>query len=453
MPIDTSIYGIQQPIKMRSPLEALMTTQDMRLRQESMAALTDQRQAMAAERQLKAEAAAREQAEEQALRQRLAQGTPMTFEEMASLVGPERATKIDEGFIAVRSKRQGALASGLGAVDALPAGMRQDAYGAVRKEALSNGWAKADDLPEQYDPGVVQRFVTAALTPEQQVKATADRAAAKKTREVKVRNPDGTETIQIVEDVPNQTFTSAADAPKAGTFEDYLVGFARSLGRTPAQLDPRQKLKAKAEWDAAGRAPAAEKSRIWVSRNNQTIRIAEDEYQPGDLPMSNREQGRPVTSGDAGKIAELKTSLNDLQTLRTELSGADAVGVASRAGAMLPNAVTELTGWGESAKQRQAVIDRVKQVIGKALEGGVLRKEDEMKYAKILPTIGDPPAVAKSKLDGLERALTQRLGVTMSALEDAGYDTSKFSARDSKSDGAADLVYDPKTKTFKKAGG
>ena len=35
------------------------------------------------------------------------------------------------------------------------------------------------------------------------------------------------------------------------------------------------------------------------------------------------------------------------------------------------------------ARQAQADIDRVRQRVGKALEGGVLRKEDEEKYKKI----------------------------------------------------------------------
>ena len=58
----------------------------------------------------------------------------------------------------------------------------------------------------------------------------------------------------------------------------------------------------------------------------------------------------------------------------------------------------------QNGPQVSAVIDRVKQVIGKALEGGVLRKEDEVKYEKILPTIYDSAALVRSKLDGLESA-------------------------------------------------
>ncbi|HEX6038864.1 hypothetical protein, partial [Longimicrobium sp.] len=84
---------------------------------------------------------------------------------------------------------------------------------------------------------------------------------------------------------------------------------------------------------------------------------------------------------------------------------------------------------GSDAKQKQATIDRVKQVIGKALEEGVLRKEDEEKYKKILPTIGDPPDVAKAKMDGLWDAIQRRRQTQLDALSDAGYDTARFRER------------------------
>jgi hypothetical protein len=149
----------------------------------------------------------------------------------------------------------------------------------------------------------------------------------------------------------------------------------------------------------------------------------------GKRPASTREQGRPVTSGDAGRIADLDTSLNDLKTLTSALGGSKATGVAAKAGAALPNFITEWTGVGADAKSKQAVIDRVKQVIGKALEGGVLRKEDEYKYEKILPTIGDPPDLVTSKLTGLQSAIAQRRQVTLDSLSDAGYNVSKYEQR------------------------
>lgn len=149
----------------------------------------------------------------------------------------------------------------------------------------------------------------------------------------------------------------------------------------------------------------------------------------GKRPANAREQGRPVTSGDAGKIADLDASLNDLGVLQQTITGNHATGTSAKVGAMLPNAVTDLTGLGTEAKQKQAVIDRVKQVIGKALEGGVLRKEDENKYEKILPTIGDAPAVVKTKLEGLQRAIEQRKQIQLDALDDAGYDVGRYRER------------------------
>jgi hypothetical protein len=148
----------------------------------------------------------------------------------------------------------------------------------------------------------------------------------------------------------------------------------------------------------------------------------------GKHPASTREQGRPVMSSDANRITELDVSLNDLGRLEQALG---TTGAASKIGAMLPNVVTEYTGIGEDAKKRQAVIDQVKQIIGKALEGGVLRKEDEYKYVKILPTIGDPPPVATAKLANLRTAIEQRRDITIQNLKDANFDTSKFETRGS----------------------
>ena len=97
--------------------------------------------------------------------------------------------------------------------------------------------------------------------------------------------------------------------------------------------------------------------------------------------------------------------------------------------------ITNLTGWGTEAKQKQAQIDRVKQVIGKALEGGVLRKEDEAKYEKILPTIKDSPELVRAKLNGLVAAIEKRHGRKLEALESAGYDVSRFTGAGAAMDG------------------
>lgn len=151
------------------------------------------------------------------------------------------------------------------------------------------------------------------------------------------------------------------------------------------------------------------------------------EAQRSRMQATRTASNRPVTSGDAGKIADYISGLNDLATLRTAIPEG-STGTLAKIGASLPNFVTDITGVGTEAKQKQAVIDRVKQVIGKTLEGGVLRKEDEVKYEKILPTIYDPPAVVKTKLDGLEKAIRQKKDIFVDSLQDAGYNVDNFKA-------------------------
>jgi hypothetical protein len=151
----------------------------------------------------------------------------------------------------------------------------------------------------------------------------------------------------------------------------------------------------------------------------------------GMRPASNREQGRAVTAGDAGRLAELDTSLDDVDVLSVVIQGVEgATGNLAAFQASLPNWATNMVGgWGSEAKSKQAVIDRVRQVIGKALEGGVLRKEDETKYAKILPVVSDHPEVVATKLAGLKSAITQRKERELDAREDAGYDVGRFRQR------------------------
>ena len=59
----------------------------------------------------------------------------------------------------------------------------------------------------------------------------------------------------------------------------------------------------------------------------------------------------------------------------------------------------------------QADVDRARQTVGKALGGGVLRKEDEDKYKKILATLNDTPetAVYKSTPSSAASRATSRI--------------------------------------------
>jgi hypothetical protein len=102
--------------------------------------------------------------------------------------------------------------------------------------------------------------------------------------------------------------------------------------------------------------------------------------------------------------------------------GANAPNWVTEASSVLMPGMVEPGGFGNAAKQRQAAIALAKQIIGKGLEGGVLRKEDETKYAAILPTISDPPDVVTAKLSGLRQRLLERRDIYTSNAEVGGYE-------------------------------
>jgi hypothetical protein len=112
--------------------------------------------------------------------------------------------------------------------------------------------------------------------------------------------------------------------------------------------------------------------------------------------------GGQLNSTAAGVVADTTTGLNSLGSLSDALtkSGANNPGIGQ---------LRSFNPFDTEAKSLQAQIATAKQIVGKALEGGVLRKEDEYKYAKILPTMGDTDAVAQFKIQQLQQLIGQRL--------------------------------------------
>lgn len=70
------------------------------------------------------------------------------------------------------------------------------------------------------------------------------------------------------------------------------------------------------------------------------------------------------------------------------------------------------------------------QSFGRYMEGGVLRKEDEEKYRKMFPSLSDTPAVAKNKLDIVNKLLVDKQNADVKALKTQGYDVSGFGLLD-----------------------
>lgn len=120
----------------------------------------------------------------------------------------------------------------------------------------------------------------------------------------------------------------------------------------------------------------------------------------------------------AGVIADTTTGLQALQELRGSIA-------TSNANAPIIGELRGLNPYDTGAQNLQSRIGTVKQIVGKALEGGVLRKEDEIKYAKILPKLGDSDAVAQNKINQLYSLISQRLNIYKSSISgDGGTDLS-----------------------------
>lgn len=177
--------------------------------------------------------------------------------------------------------------------------------------------------------------------------------------------------------------------------------------------------------------------------------------QAGGLRMAGLPEQVPVMGQTGGISAEQSQALKQvlaMSILSGEISGSEAEAVLSllgmgqekapqtSAGQMdaqnainMTNRLSEniassgLTGpikglgtispFATESKDLQAQIDLARQVIGKFLEGGVLRKEDEEKYKKILPTMYDTQDVAQRKLQNLMVELQSR----MAQYESTGY--------------------------------
>ena len=112
------------------------------------------------------------------------------------------------------------------------------------------------------------------------------------------------------------------------------------------------------------------------------------------------------------EIAQTQKALSDLGDLRAIISGnEDKIGPITGLARFNPYS---------EARKIQADVDRVRQTVGKALEGGVLRKEDEEKYKKILATLADTPSTAIYKIDALISTITRDIENYKSLQQSAG---------------------------------
>lgn len=128
--------------------------------------------------------------------------------------------------------------------------------------------------------------------------------------------------------------------------------------------------------------------------------------------LSNVKMYQALTQESGGQKALNSTASGVIADTKTGLASLDALsGKISKSGANNPllGQIRSKNPFDTEAQGLQASVATAKQIVGKALEGGVLRKEDESKYAKLLPTMGDTDATAQYKIDELTKLITGRL--------------------------------------------
>jgi hypothetical protein len=80
----------------------------------------------------------------------------------------------------------------------------------------------------------------------------------------------------------------------------------------------------------------------------------------------------------------------------------------------------------EPAQKVNAQIEAAAQMVGKYMEGGVLRAEDVIKYKRMLPQLSDTPDVAAAKLSTVQDMLAKKYNKDLESFTQGGYDVSKF---------------------------
>lgn len=109
------------------------------------------------------------------------------------------------------------------------------------------------------------------------------------------------------------------------------------------------------------------------------------------------------TGKEPAQVSDLKASLDMMTMLEPTLdSYKDVLGP-------IGGKLKSLNPYDTRAQDFKSQMMAVAQVVGRAMEGGVLRQEDVSKYRAILPQITDTLAVVKRKIQNVKKILNQQI--------------------------------------------
>jgi hypothetical protein len=133
------------------------------------------------------------------------------------------------------------------------------------------------------------------------------------------------------------------------------------------------------------------------------------------LDIMGLKSPKQLTSSQITALSDTKDAINSVNRLGQIFQSTSASGpITGRVRALNPFDV--------EAQDLKQVVNDIKQTIGKAKEGGVLRKEDEEKYKAILPSINDTREVALRKVERIRTGLISKYNTYITSTVEAGYE-------------------------------
>jgi len=124
--------------------------------------------------------------------------------------------------------------------------------------------------------------------------------------------------------------------------------------------------------------------------------------------------GKTLPAGALLKISDARKGLELLGGLGQQITTAGPL-------SPITGLIRGNNPWDKEGKSSEAAITTVKQIVAKALEGGVLRKEDELKYQKMMPTMTDTQDTVDIKIKYLSDALNTGIQTMIEGYQLGGY--------------------------------
>lgn len=139
--------------------------------------------------------------------------------------------------------------------------------------------------------------------------------------------------------------------------------------------------------------------------------IQQEMNQPMALPQLDQ-----LPAGEVAELSDIDSSVRAVSGLE------DMINQYEQLMGPVGGRVRAANPWDTRAQVFNSQMRAIAQQVGRAMEGGVLRKEDEAKYRAILPQLSDTPDVARGKIDNVRSMLENQRQTRAIGFTGAGYD-------------------------------